>query len=117
MTHPRPSTLKGWRIIIFALVALGFGHKVWNSLSTLWIFLLNILIPIGLIGIVIYLYKYPPKWLRKMSLSHRPPYTRQRKKGNKDIKDKKTRPLRAISNQKKKDHPFRVIDGNKKKSL
>ncbi|SFJ31821.1 hypothetical protein SAMN05421852_107115 [Thermoflavimicrobium dichotomicum] len=108
---------KGWRWVIFTLIGIGFGHKVWNSLSTLWLFLLDIMIPALLIGIVIYLYKYPPKWLRRISLSQRPPHVRYRKKNKTDSNLKKTRPLRIVSHQKKKNHPFRVIDGNKKKSL
>jgi hypothetical protein len=118
--RPSSSSVKVWHLLILALIGTGFVYKAWLSLTTIWQFLLQILIPFLLVGTVVYLWKFPPRWLRKLSLKQQP-YSRSRKK-NKHVSypqiKKKPRPLRLMLMKKsKKEYPFRVIDGKKKKSL
>ncbi len=55
------------------------------------------LIWLAVIGIVFYLYKYPPTWLLNLTRPGRKPKVSNKKR-------------------KRKKYPFRVIDGNKKSS-
>ncbi len=120
MAFRRPSSVKIWHLLVLGLIGTGFIYKAWLSLTTIWQFLLQILIPFLLVGTVVYLWKYPPRWLRKLSLQQKP-YSRSRKKRKLDPyphMKKKTRPLRLMLLKKtKKERPFRVIDGKKKKPL
>lgn len=80
----------GWTILIVALIAIGLGDQLLDNPF-------SILFPLAIGGIIYYLYKFPPRWLLRLT-SHRPPTPRK-----KEAKPKKRR--------------FRVIDGNKKKTL
>lgn len=91
------TTTKGWHYLIIALVAIGFIDRLIQSP-------LSIIVPLFIIGVVVYLYKFPPRWLIRMSGTSRP-YISANRKPNKG------------KSLKKKKRPFRVIDGNKKKML
>ncbi|SEN23759.1 hypothetical protein [Lihuaxuella thermophila] len=88
------STSKGWHYLLISLVAIGFFVELFRSP-------LSIIIPLLIIGIVYYLYKFPPRWLLRMGSVSRPAFPRNNKSKSKTSK--------------KKRRPFRVIDGNKKK--
>jgi len=93
MTQPPGN--KVWQYAILGLVALGFLVQLFQSP-------MSILIPLIIIGLVYYLYKFPPRWLLRLSSSSRPFSFSQRHKQKKS---------------KRKKRPFRVIDGNKKETL
>lgn len=77
-----------WSYLILALVALGLIHTLVESP-------LSVLLPLFIIGVIFLLYKFPPRWLLKMT-SFQP------------------RKEQGTLKKKRKHRPFRVIDGNKK---
>jgi hypothetical protein len=77
-----------WIVFSFIGIAL-VAELILNTIPTL-IFL-------ALLGIVIYLYKFPPEWLYTLATPGRKPKT-------------------ATKGKKRKKYPFRVIDGKKKSS-
>ena len=66
----------------------------------------SIFIPLLIVGILVYLYKYPPAWLIKLSRPNSPYAVRGHR-----------REYTRRSASKGRKYPFRVIDGKKKKSL
>jgi hypothetical protein len=83
---------RGWRYLILSLAVIGIYSETMHSP-------VRVLIQFGVVGVVLYLYKRPPRWLIRFSSVH--PF-------------KRPRPGKKA---KKKQYPFRVIDGKKKKSL
>jgi hypothetical protein len=77
-------------ILIFVFLGVGLLMMLMRNLITtlLWI---------TLIGVVFYLFKYPPNWLLNLTRPGRQPKVSKKKR-------------------KRKKYPFRVIDGNKKSS-
>jgi hypothetical protein len=92
----RSTKIKGWHYLILSFVVIGFITQLINDP-------ISIILPLCIIGLVYYLYKFPPRWLLRMSSSSRP--VTFRKKVNKEQPSKKKR------------RPFRVIQGNKKETL
>ncbi|TCS96407.1 hypothetical protein [Hazenella coriacea] len=79
-----------WSYLILSLVALGLIRTLIESP-------LYVLVPLLIIGVIFLLYKYPPRWLLKITST---PYQPRREQGK--------------LNKKRKRRTFRVIDGNKK---
>lgn len=74
-------------VIIIGLALIGFGRLLWENTS-------DLLIVIVLVGLVVLLYKYPPKRYR---------HSRPKKPG----------PTSAARPAKRKTFPFQVINGTK----
>lgn len=77
-----------WIIFSFIGIAL-VAELILNTVPTL--------VFIAILGTVIYLYKFPPKWLYQFTTPGRKPQS-------------------AAKGKKRKKYPFRVIDGKKKSS-
>ncbi|MBD1373215.1 hypothetical protein IC620_12740 [Hazenella sp. IB182357] len=83
-----------WHYVILILIAIGFITQLFRSPF-------SILIPLLLIGIVIYFYKHPPSWMvRYTSTNYRNPSPNAKTKARKRHTDTNKR-------------NFRVIDGKK----
>ncbi|MCH5584156.1 hypothetical protein MK805_04140 [Shimazuella sp. AN120528] len=88
MKKETSNKLVTWLIFSFIGIAL-VAELIQNTVPTL-VFL-------AFVAAVIYLYKFPPKWLYKLSTPGR-------------------KPKLATKGKKRKKYPFRVIDGKKKSS-
>ncbi|MFD1422227.1 hypothetical protein [Laceyella sacchari] len=90
-----PGSKPYWHYLVLAFVLFGAVIEFIQQPSRL-------LLPALVIGIVIYLYKFPPRWLLRLGSMRSPLASKQAK----------THP------RKRKKYPFRVIEGNNnKKSL
>ncbi|MFC4078243.1 hypothetical protein [Salinithrix halophila] len=94
---------KIWRMVLLTLLAIGLVQMLVNRPFMV----IGIL---AIIGAVTYLYKYPPRWLIRLSYP--------RNSGHPRLGEKKNKASGTPSKQKKKynkkQRAFRVIDGNKK---
>lgn len=89
---------KVWRVILLSLIGFGLAHLLINRTSTALIMLI-------VVGSIFCLYKWPPRWLIRLTYPKSPNGIRPPLRSSLKPKNKK---------QKKKRYPFRVIDGNKK---
>lgn len=76
--------------IIFSFIGIALVAQLFLNTVPALVF-------IAFLGAVIYLYKFPPKWLYKLTAPGR-------------------KPKSAAKGKKRKKYPFRVIDGKKKSS-
>ncbi|MFC7440941.1 hypothetical protein [Laceyella putida] len=88
-----PTNKKSWHVVVLAFVLFGAVIELMQHPEQL-------LLPIIIVGIVFYLYKFPPRWLLRLG-SFSSPLATKRQANPKPKKRKK--------------YPFRVIEGNNKK--
>ncbi|SHE46095.1 hypothetical protein SAMN05444392_101560 [Seinonella peptonophila] len=92
------TTQKGWHFLVLALFAIGFIVELIQHP-------ISIILPLVLIGVIYYLYKFPPAWLIRLST-----------RTDRRFIHPRSQPQKAINKRAKK-HSFRVINGKKKRSL
>jgi hypothetical protein len=86
---------KKWHVLILLLAMIGLIKQAVESP-------LSILLPLLIAGLLYYLYRFPPRWLFKLSSASHP--TSPYKKGNK---------RGQLSSKKGRKKAFRVIEGKK----
>lgn len=90
--YPNSISIKIFQLFILSLAAIGLLIQFITSP-------LSIILPIIIIGLIYYLYKWPPVWLQRLAYRNRSSFNI----------------FPRTVDKKKNRYPFRVIDGKKKK--